>query len=169
MARWHDENMVWVFILPTAEADSEAQQRLGELVRTLRMRQYPSSFIITDRDALSQDLSRYALYVWGTPEGNLWLRQHRDALPITITPDAVVTDSVWSDTMLTVTAAVPSPLNRSKPMIVSTGQRIADVAATYWVWSADFAVMRGTKQVQIGDFPVKGATRWSFDGRPTSP
>lgn len=165
MARWHDENLFWAIIVPTAEANPALQDSLHAMVRTLRDRFYPSSFIITDRDALAQDLSRFAIYAWGTPEGNLWLRAHRDALPIDVRPDRVVADSSYPGTKLVVVMAAPNPDNPAKPMVVATGQRIEEVSRAFWSWAADYAVMRGGDRVAIGDFPVKEPGNWGFTAR----
>lgn len=163
MARWVNEEFFFVFIVPTAETDAALQDSLHRLVRQVRDNGYGTSMIIRDVDALDQDLSRFSIWTFGTPDGNLWLKKHRALLPIDLQADRVIAkDTTYLSQSMVAIMALRNPQNRRYPLLVSTGQRIEEVSRAHWVWQTNYAIMDGGKLVTAGLWPVKTDERWGF-------
>lgn len=161
-ADYDDENMFYVFIIPTDETDKAAQDTIHALVQNIRRQGYKTSFIITDKEALEQDLSEYTLWVWGTPEGNLWLKKHPDLVP-QITIDQIVADKKYSGTNLMFVSALPNPENPQKAVRIATGQRARDIGSYYWNTTKDYAVINPESGKRLGTgYYKKQGKRWTF-------
>jgi hypothetical protein len=70
-----------IFVVPTGETDTGAQQKILGYVTMVRDRFAKEAEIITDEEALARDLSTYNVQAYGTLTGNKWLAKHRDAIP----------------------------------------------------------------------------------------
>lgn len=73
------------------------------------------------------DLSNYNLSVWGTPEGNLFLKKHMVQIPILIQKDKVIAENVYNGNGYGILIGWVNPFNKQKMMAVYTGQNPSDL------------------------------------------
>lgn len=151
-----------VLIVPTAEADADAQAKIRDYVRRVQEALYPNTPILTDAEALRRDLSGDAIVVYGTLRGNLWLAEHADRLPLRIEADRIVADSVYPGNDLRLITAWPSPYNPARGMLIYTAQRAADVVGINGVFHGptDYVIARGQESLREGYYDKNGD--WRF-------
>lgn len=151
-----------VLIIPTAEADADAQLKIHDYVRRVKEALYPSTPILTDAEALERDLSGNAIVAYGTMNGNLWLAAHADRLPMRIEADRIVADSAYRGTDLRLIAAWPNPYNPARGMLIYTAQRAADVVGINGVFHGptDYVIARGQERLREGYYAKDGD--WRF-------
>jgi len=146
-----------VFIVPTHESDKEAQDRIIQHVQKMRDKYHKSSSIITDEEALNQDLSNRSLLVFGTLGGNLWLDKYRDSFAFQIDDGSIIVNGIPSvgDHLKLVTAR-PNPKSPDKGMVIYTAQQASDIPGSYSVpehcWWAGYVVADGEKVLVSGHY-----------------
>jgi len=92
-----------VIILPTNESDSTIQAEMNEFYKSEfvdKLYTIPPDtlIIITDKEALTRDLSNTNIYAFGTKDGNLWTSwflNKSKTFPIKIEDDSIVADIVY--------------------------------------------------------------------------
>ncbi len=144
-----------VFIVPSHENDKEAQDNILKYVENKRDKYHKGSLILTDEEALKQDLSNHSLMVFGTMTGNLWLDKHKDSLPFHIDTDKITVDEtpVPGDHLRLITAW-PNPQDSSKGMAIYTAQEATDILGSYDVpiWWADYVVAVDKNVIKSGNY-----------------
>lgn len=118
-----------LFIVSSNESDRQADARLKKYIADTkeRIKSLRSARIVADTAALKMDLSKYNLSVWGTPEGNLFLKKHMGQVPILVLEDKVIAENVYNGNGYGVLIGWVNPFNRQKMMAIYTGQNPADV------------------------------------------
>lgn len=159
-----------VLIVPTNEPDKAAEQGIHGCVagmQKLITQAFPDRRVnvLTDSEALTNDLSHSAIYAYGTLQGNLWLARYKPQLPIVIEPNRITTDRVHEGSDLRLITAWPHPCNPKIGMIVYTAQRAQDVVAINSVLhgNTDYVVAQGQTVLQAGNYFDK-AGRWTCVG-----
>lgn len=155
-----------IIILPTNEADKDLQKKLHEYVKGIHKRFYKTAPLITDQDALKKDLSAHTVVVYGTPNGNLWLKKHIKNIPVSIEPNRIVVNKPYSGHSLRLITAWPNPENRKRALVIYTAQRTEDVININSVFHGptDYLIARGDQVLFSGDY-VKGKGQWSIPNR----
>ena len=150
-------------ILPTQESDKAMQDEIHKYVMKIYERLFTGCLVLTDAEALSRDLSKNSLIIYGTFRGNLWLAQHLNEFPLRIEPDKIVTDSVYYGTELRFITAWPNPQNRQKGVVIYTAQRPEDIVGINGVFhgGTDYVIARGTEILREGNY-VKTKEGWRF-------
>ena len=109
----------YVCILPTNEMDSILQIEVNEFYKGTFIQNYPTvpyqiTKVISDKEALNEDLSNVNIHAFGTLEGNLWIAQFMEKakdFPIKITGDSIVADRIYRGNDYVVTALWYNPDN----------------------------------------------------------
>lgn len=146
-------------IYSTEETDRTMQDSLRVHLREMRDKFVPGATLIADRDALARDLRGWTLWAVGTPRGNAWLRAHSAAVPARIDSTGIAADTTYRGRSLVFVGAVASPVDPRWPLLLTVGQRVEDLARGWWVVSADYAVVDGTRVLTRGTFALDGARR----------
>jgi len=115
------------FIIGTHEANKEAEASLKAFVIKYRNMISTNSVIITDEEALKMPLDNNDLVIFGTPEGNTFLKKYIDRLPVKILKDRVLTDKVLMGEDYQVVTSWVSPFNLKKAMVVYTAQKAENI------------------------------------------
>jgi hypothetical protein len=152
-----------VLILPTQESDKAVQDEIHKYVMKIYERLFKGCLVLTDAEALTKDLSKNSLIIYGTFRGNLWLAQHLNEFPLRIEPDKIVMDSVYYGTDLRFITDWPNPQNPQKGMVIYTAQRAEDIVGINGVFhgSTDFVIAKGTEILREGNY-VKAKEGWGF-------
>lgn len=118
-----------LFIVSSSERDKKADIKLKKYIADTkeRIKSLRSARIVVDTIALKMDLSKYNLSVWGTPEGNLFLKKHMDQVPILIREDEVIAENVYNGDGYGVLIGWVNPFNKQNMMAIYTGQNPSDV------------------------------------------
>jgi hypothetical protein len=144
-----------VFIVPSHENDKEAQDKILKYVENKRDKYHKGSLILTDEEALRQDLSNHSLMVFGTMNGNLWLDKHKDSLPFHVDADKITVDETpYPGDHLKLVTAWPSPQDSSKGMVIYTAQEAGDILGSYDIpiWRADYVIARDNNALKSGSY-----------------
>jgi hypothetical protein len=152
-----------ILVVPTHEDDKTVQDKIHAYVEAVRDRFFNGSPIVTDSEALKRDLSANSIIVYGTATGNLWLAKHFTELPVRITSDRVVADTVYAGTDLRFITAWPNPQNSRKGVVIYTAQRAEDVIGINSVFHGptDYVVAEGTEVLGAGDYDKQNEP-WTF-------
>ncbi|MCJ7459755.1 MAG: DUF4932 domain-containing protein [candidate division Zixibacteria bacterium] len=152
-----------VLILPTQESDKAVQDEIHKYVMKIYERFFKGCLVLTDAEALSRDLSKNSLIIYGTARGNLWLAQHLNEFPLRIEPDKIVTDSVYYGTDLRFITAWPNPQNPQKGMVIYTAQKAEDIVGINGVFhgGTDYVIAKGTEILKQGNYK-KDKGLWLF-------
>ncbi len=150
-------------ILPTQEIDKTVQDEIHKYVMKIYERLFKGCLVLTDAEALSRDLSKNSLIIYGTFRGNLWLAQHLNEFPLRIEPDKIVMDSVYYGTDLRFITAWPNPQNPKKGVVIYTAQKAEDIVGINGVFhgGTDYVIAKETEILKQGNY-VKTKEGWRF-------
>ncbi|NRF41966.1 DUF4932 domain-containing protein [Pedobacter foliorum] len=152
------------FILGTHEANEDVQASLKAFVIKYRNMISSNSVIITDEEALKMPLANSDLVIFGTQEGNIFLKKYIDRMPVKILKDRVLTDKVLMGNDYQVVTSWVSPFNAKKAMVIYTAQKteninnfdFSPVKDQYHYW-----VAKNTITIDKGDYS-KYFQMWMF-------
>jgi hypothetical protein len=152
-----------VYIIPTGERNMAIQAEVHEYVKKVRDESDPETPILTDEQALKQDLSYKTPVVYGTQNGNLFLAEHLANHPIVVEADSLTADKVYQGLHLRFITAWPHPQNKTKGMVIYTAQEAEDIIGICDVpaWDEDYVVGRTGEVLKRGVYKKDGG-RWSF-------
>jgi hypothetical protein len=152
-----------ILIIPTNEKDPETQKNIHEFVRQYQQRFYPQEPIITDVEAIKRDLSKNSLILFGTMNGNLWLKENASKCPFKIEANRIVADKVYEGTDLRFISAWPNPQNPKRGILIYTAQQAKDVVRINSVFHGptDFVVARGTEVLKSANYDKKNES-WTL-------
>jgi hypothetical protein len=158
----HETNVV--IILPTGEATKAAGDRIGRYARAVFKNR---GVFLEDTAALGKDLSPCAIITYGTPSGNLWVKQNLKGLPVVMAKDKIVTDHEFKGTNLRFISCWFNPANAAKPWIIYTAQDEKDVVGINGVFHgpAQFHVARNEELLQSGYYSRIGGN-WTISDQP---
>lgn len=151
-----------ILIIPTNEKDSETQKSIHDFVRQYK-KYYPQSPIITDAEAIKRDLSQNSLILFGTMDGNLWLKANASIFPFKIEKDRITADTVYEGTDLRFISTWPHPQNPQRGILIYTAQQAKDIVNINSVFHGPtyFVVARGSQSLKAGNYK-KNKNKWSF-------
>jgi hypothetical protein len=151
-----------ILIVPTNENNPETQKGINDFVRQY-LSFYPKSPIITDAEALKKDLSKNSLILFGTMNGNLWLKENASKFPFKIEKDRIAADKDYVGTDLRFISAWPHPQNPKLGILIYTAQQAKDVININSVFHGptDYVIASGNKIIKAGNYK-KDNNAWSF-------
>ncbi|NIP42652.1 MAG: DUF4932 domain-containing protein [candidate division Zixibacteria bacterium] len=152
-----------VLVVPTHEEDKEVEKKLHEYVTAVRDRVFNDVRILTDDEALEENLSDYAIIVYGTIEGNSYLSSLKDDLPFKITSEAIITDTIHSGENLRYISSWRNPQNPLKGMVIYTAQKVDDVLQINAIFHGptDYVIARGG-DILADEYYDKSEFPWKF-------
>ena len=155
-----------VIIIPTNEKDIEVQNQIHEFVKIFQGRFYKDSQIITDKEAIRKNLSRNSLILFGTLEGNLWLKKHSEIFPFIIKPNQIIADSTYIGTNLRFMTAWPHPDNSKRGIQIYTAQKAEDIININRVMHGptDFVIAQERMVIKSADYKKKD-NKWTFNNK----
>ncbi|MHB8208608.1 DUF4932 domain-containing protein [Mucilaginibacter sp.] len=115
------------FIVSSHEANKQIQANMLKWVKQYHDMISPNSPIITDEKALRMDLANNDIVLFGTPDGNSFLKKYINKLPVTILKDSVLTDKVIKGAHLQMVTSWVNPFNIHKSMVIYTAQKAEDI------------------------------------------
>jgi hypothetical protein len=152
-----------ILIIPTNENDPDIQKTIHEFVRQIQRRFFPQAPVITDAEAIKRDLSGNSLIIYGTMNGNLWLKENAAKFPFTIEANRIVADKVYEGTDLRFISAWPNPRNPKRGILIYTAQQAKDIAGINSVFHGptDYVIARENNIIKADDYK-KVDNQWSF-------
>lgn len=152
-----------VLIVPTNEEDKETEEEIHCYVEKIQQRFFPGSPILTDKEALARDLTGNSLIVYGTMEGNLWLRENLALFPFRVEDQRVVAGETYYGSNLRLITIWPNPYNREKGVLIYTAQRSRDILDINVVFHGptDYVIAEGT-EVLAAEYYTNKLGEWRF-------
>ena len=120
------------FIVGTHEKNKEQEQQMRKFVIEYRNMFSSAIKIISDDEALKMDLSNNDIVVFGTQNGNSFLKKHIDKIPIVITDSYILTNKIINGTGLQLVTSWTSPFNENKAMVIYTAQKVDNIKNFYF-------------------------------------
>ena len=152
-----------VVILPTNEKDKKLQQKIHESTKLMYDKFHSGTTYINDSDALETDLSDSFLIVFGTMEGNLWLRKHSELFPFKLSGNKLTADKEYTGNRLRLITTFPNPENPEKGVLIYTANNLRDVRSAGGVFHGptDYVIVNGWKILKAGNYN-KNTGKWRF-------
>lgn len=144
-----------VFIISSAEEDKIQQNKMVEFVKDYRDMFSDKIQIITDNEALRSDLSEKDLVIFGTPNGNSFLKHMLPKIPISITDSYIFTNKKVSGTDLQLITSWVNPFNAKNSMVIYTAQKVEDIKNFYHSPNKDqyhYWVARNLVPIDVGNY-----------------
>ena len=148
-------------IMPTNENDMTQQAFVYQQAHNLRNGYNLDTTLLTDQRALQLDLSQQDLLVFGTMEGNLWLAEHQDIFPFTITAESVTADATYNGTNLRLHTSWRNPQNPERAIVIFTAQQADDISWSRWEDTADYVIFDGDTVLRQSNY-WKEDDVWTF-------
>jgi hypothetical protein len=161
----------YVCILPTNEKDTALQTEVNEIYKETFIKNYPTvpfqiTKVITDKEALNEDLSNLNIHAFGTLDGNLWIEQFMKKakdFPIKITGDSILADKIYRGNDYVVTALWYNPDNVKHSVTLYIPQNLECAKAAiqrntfqYTIWQKGNKVIDSYYQLRDGCWHFSG-------------
>jgi hypothetical protein len=122
----------YICILPSNEVDTGLQKVINTFYRNSFINYLPTvpnqtSRVISDKQALTEDLSHINIYAFGTVRGNLWTTKFMEKsgdFPIKITDDSIVAEKVYRGRNLILTSLWYNPENYKHSLFLFIPQNL---------------------------------------------
>lgn len=152
-----------VFIVPTNENDKAYNDSILKYVKKINDTFKLSDTIITDKEALTKDLSKNTILAYGTIEGNLWLSKYKSSFPFKIEEDKIKADIEYNGTNLELITALPNPQNWNNALIIYAAQNPKYIIGINSVLhgSTDYVIAKKSEIIKSGNY-IKDKNKWSF-------
>ncbi len=152
-----------ILVLPTNEKDKAAQKKIQEYVAMIKDRFYRNNPLITDKEALHRDLSKHAVVMYGTKEGNLLLAEFIKEMPVSIERDKILADRAYEGENLRFITAWPNPYNPDRGLLIYSAQQAMDIPGINSVFHGptDYVIAQERKVLHSGDYK-KDKEGWKF-------
>jgi hypothetical protein len=152
-----------ILVVPTHEKNKTAQKNIHEYVSMIKDRFYKENPMITDAEAMNMDLSKHAVVMYGTTEGNLLIAKYMKELPVRIQQDKILADKEYEGENLRFITAWPNPHNAKRGMLIYTAQKAEDIPGINSIFHGptDYVIAGKLKILHSGDYK-KNNTIWKF-------
>ena len=122
-----------LLVLSSSEQDKEGDEKLKLFMKNLiKNSSISNATIVTDKVAEGMDLSRYNLFVVGTPKGNSLVAKVLPLLPVQITEKGVLAQNIYEGKGYAFLAGWVNPFNTAKVMTIMTAMQPADIIDFNW-------------------------------------
>ncbi|MFC1766724.1 hypothetical protein ACFL6U_32195, partial [Planctomycetota bacterium] len=151
-------------ILPTAETDQVVERHIEETARLFCDKlSLPSDCLITDQQALTLNLSRFDLIVYGTPAGNRWLATHVPNLVQIVEPNRINAQSLHTGKRLRFITLQPHPFSRQHSLLIYTSGSAEEIPGINRIshGSTDYVIARDAVVVEADNY-AKAKDGWTF-------
>lgn len=148
-----DSNTV---IVVSTHEPSEGNQKVKEFAMAYDgSGSVPGIKVITDDEALSADLANANLFIYGTPEGNSFLKKYISNLPVIIGKKYIVAGEKTEGDNLQFIFSWTNPFNSNKAMVIISAQHAEDMFN--YAWSAiresnNFWIAQNLVTLKTGNF-----------------
>ena len=148
-----DKKNVYI-VKPTHEADVSQQEKLYLAIEQYKKWYYPNAQIITDIQAMTMDITKHDLIVFGTPSGNTFLEKYLPDMPFVINDTQLVADKVYSGIQYQLIAGWVNPLNVKRKMTIYTAQNVQLMNSISSVSLANdhYIIANNNKTVKYGSY-----------------
>ncbi|HET6555691.1 MAG TPA: hypothetical protein VFG54_00160 [Prolixibacteraceae bacterium] len=159
----------FVCILPTNEKDTALQNEVNEFYKQTFIKNFPTipnqvARVITDKEALKEDLSQLNIHAFGTVKGNLWISQfmkNAKDFPVKITSDSVIADSTYLGNDYMVTALWVNPANYKHSLTLYIPQHLQCAKSAYRNNSFQYTIWQKGEKVKDSYYHLRDG-RWQF-------
>ncbi len=127
--------------------------------RGIRDQFFRGAEILTGEEALDRELSGFNLIVYGTPDGNAWLRAHAASLPFAFDGAGLtLQEERYEGEHLRAICAVRNPENPERRAVVYVARRAEDISGINNVFHGptEWLVADGRSTLAQGDWVVTG-------------
>lgn len=118
------DNTDFALVYSTNEKNETINKKIKNYVDTLNKKYYeiPHDRVIPDTIALKMNLKDYAIFCYGSIDGNLWLKSKIKDLPIQIYLNKVIASKEYNQSNLKIISTWRNPDNPDKFIIIYTAQ-----------------------------------------------
>jgi len=137
-------------ILSTSEKDTAADQQLKKYVSDL----FPDFPTMDDTTALTTDLSEYNLFVIGSFDGNEFIKEHLESLPIHMDSNQLIAGKIYRGNGYAFMTGWIHPQNPEKVITFYIAQNPLDLINFAWVrrGSEDYHIIKDLITLKADDY-----------------
>lgn len=165
----------YVCILPTNEKDKVLQNEVNEFYKQSFIKDFPTipnqiARVITDKEALNEDLSHINIHAFGTVEGNLWISQfmkNEKDFPVKITSDSIVAETTYLGNDFIVTALWTNPANYKHSLTLYIPQNLQCAQFAYRKNSFQYTIWQKGLKVKDSYYHLRDG-KWQFSNQKDS-
>ncbi len=152
-----------VIITPTKEADKKTQDKIHDYAVIIRNLFFKNAKLLTDAEALKQELGDSLIITYGTVDGNLWLKHYKDTFPFHIEKDRIVADQSYEGTDLQFISVLPNPQNTKRPLLIYTAQKAESMLDINSIshGPTDYVIAKDNEEIKSGSY-IKNNGTWGF-------
>ena len=154
-----------LLVLSSSEQDKEGDEKLKLFMKNLiKNSSISNATIVTDKVAEGMDLSRYNLFVVGTPKGNSLVAKVLPLLPVQITEKGVLAQNIYEGKGYAFLAGWVNPFNTAKVMTIMTAMQPADIIDFNWTeWGGtNYQIIKDLIIYKKGDF-IRSGRLWGCE------
>lgn len=139
------DNKDFALVYSTNEKNEILNKKIKNYVDTLNKKYYeiPVDLVIPDTLALKLNLKDYAIFCYGSIDGNLWLKSKIKDLPLQIYQDKVIASKAYNQSNLKIISTWKNPDNPEKFIIIYTAQNSEQIL--------DFNIFHGPNNYVIAN------------------
>jgi hypothetical protein len=143
-----------------SSSEEEGGEKLDMFIKDFikNIHAWKNATIVTDKVAEGMDLSRYNLYVVGTPKGNSLVAKLLPHLPVRLTEKGVLGEKMYEGKGYALLAGWVNPYNTAKVMTVMAALHPADLINFNWTeWGGtNYHIIKDLIIYKRGDFVRNG-------------
>lgn len=157
-----------IIIMPTNERDLKSQEAIQkncyEIAELLKERTGINTDVISDKEAISTNLEDKNIIVYGTVEGNLFLKKYYENLPFAIYDDRIEIGNTYSGNNLKLISSYTNPHNKKFGMVIYTAQKAEDIPNINKVFHGptSYVVVKNNDVIASGDY-IKQNGQWILE------
>jgi hypothetical protein len=139
-----------LIILASGEKDTISDKELKAYISKI----YPEIPTMIDTLAINTDLSDYSLFVIGTYNGNKFIEENIDSLPIHMDSNKLIADKIYEGTGYAFMTGWPNPQNSTNVMTLYIAQNPKDLINFTWVrrGGTDYHIMKNLITLKADDY-----------------
>jgi hypothetical protein len=146
-----------VLVIPTNESDPDIQKNIHAFVRRIQRRVFSKKPVKKYAEAIKRDLSGNSIILYGTMNGNLWLKENATKFPFKIESNRIVADKDYEGTDLRFISAWLNPQNSKRGILIYTAQQAKDVVKINSIFHGptDYVIARNTNILKAANYNKK--------------
>ncbi len=149
-------------VVSADEKDSVIQKNITGYVTKVKNNFFKEAPLITDREAVKKDLSKYSFLVYGTVKNNALLQHLKSKLPIQITDSAIYAHKQYALQNGRAIFNMQNPFNEEKSIVVYTAQNPEEIVDINNVHHGptNYIIFENRKKVHEVGYFVKEDDQW---------
>lgn len=144
------------------EGEKNIQNEVYSYVEGIKNKLFKNIPLITDKEALRKDLSKYSFVVYGTVRNNLLIQKFQKEMPIVVSDTYIYTDKQYNTSDGKVIFNMQNPLNPKKTIVFYIAQKPSGIIGINNVFhgGTNYVVFENSEKIYKAGFVEKENNKW---------